>query len=369
MANSTIKVQTGARNGGNARWQDAFENGEPPHALAPEFWWESRVTNVDLRGPLATLVTEFDLTSETLINGRFRLALPTLGVAGVTLNLDFVREDGEDEAVVVAALIALVAGEALLDDVLVASEGEDPEVLRLTYVTGVTPVAATLEVDASITWTVTFGGTPANGDYETEFSEPSTTVTTTRSTTPSTNPDLATQHATDIEAETDLDVLVVDATAVGAVVTVTFLYGEGDGVTLSCTPSGGAATMEAEASTPGTVTYDADHATTVNLNDLHPGNEFPAPVLKLAGSMAVVDTAFPAATTFTVGDGDGADTLVTASAATPAANIYTVGATKAARQEPLNSFEPTLTVHHPLSVSYATGEIVVLIPFVGIPVG
>jgi hypothetical protein len=366
MANSTLKVQTGARNSGNARWMDAIENGEIAHAFVPELVWESRVTHFDLRGEHATLVTEFDLTEAALVNGRLRLAFPGLGDDGDPLNLDFVREAGEDEAACVTAIIALVAGAAELDVVVVATAGDDPEVLRLTYTTGIAPIAATLTLDPSTTWDITFGGTPADGDYETEFSTGPITITTPRSTTPSTNADLATQHAIDIEAETDLDTLVNDATAASAVVTVTFVYGEGAGETLTCSPSGGAAAMDAEASTPNVVEYTPDHATTVNLNDLHPGNELPAPVQRLDGTTAYVAAAFFAATSFMVGDEDGADTLLTSSDASTTGLKYTVGATKAAVSAP-DTTEPTVTVHSPVLTTFSAGTIVVLIPFVGIP--
>lgn len=83
-------------------------------------------------------------------------------------------------------------------------------------------------------WTLTFGGTETNGDYVTEFDggglvAPVSITTTRAGGVPATNAALATQHAIDILAETgiggDLEGVVTNAVANGAVVTVTFARG------------------------------------------------------------------------------------------------------------------------------------------------
>jgi hypothetical protein len=98
-------------------------------------------------------------------------------------------------------------------------------------------------------YTITFGGTPTDGDYETIFtgfglSSP-VTVTTTRATTPATNADLATQHAADITTliATTLAGVVAEATATDEDVFVVLENDLATGTVTHNTTGGGGETL------------------------------------------------------------------------------------------------------------------------------
>lgn len=225
--------------------------------------------------------------------------------------------------------------------------GGCPEILSPEGVWTARVEAADLNGElATRTIDLTFGGTEANGNYQTVFALDGVTIATVITVraggNPATNEDLAEQHALDIEAETDLDDYRADVNAQGETASVEFL----PGLAITATPTA-----------PVGATLTASYQMGLNLNDLQPNEAFPADALRGESPMIRVVEAFAAGSTATLEDEGVASSTVLS--AVPVDVVGYFGDTNSDVGQDAKTeadWEPYLTVSTPTALP-TTGEI------------
>ena len=214
---------------------------------------------------------------------------------------------------------------ATMDEILATATEDGVDTLTLTFFPGAEDVEVTTsESPASIG--LAFGGTATDGIYSTTFAHASlpggtATVPTERAGgSPATNTDLAVQHEADIEADVRLAPLIANANDDGSGTCIVTTWPGVTGLTATTSaPSPGTLTRTALDQTvtdvtPTGPTVTVAYAVTLDLNSLAALGRFPRESLREHVALQVV-TGFGAGRTITIGDADGAATILGTSAA------------------------------------------------------
>lgn len=257
----------------------------------------------------------------TLLDGAYRTTFSGGGL-GAAVPATTTRAGGTPANAPAMAIQHEADIEALvgstLAGVVVSADDNGSGVNTIQFAPGIAAVTIATSVPPGTT--LTFGGTETDGAYATTLSHSSipagsATVTTIRAAgNPATNADLAAQHELDIEADPRLSAIVASADDTGSANTVAAFAGISGLTIATSAPAPGTLTsspptMTVATTTPAGPTVTVTHSVRIELNSCAGMGPFPAHVMRLEVALEV-DTVFGSGRTITVGQGDGAATLL-----------------------------------------------------------
>lgn len=315
MANSTHPVPAILGNGAGAIKLRALHSGWSPHGWCPETWWSQRITAAQLVSlGTTTQVTTLTVVAAGFTAGTLSITFSGDGISTVTLTGIVAETDEDATATNIEAAIATARATTL--DGIVADETVTDNAVEIEIEDGIgwVDVAVTFVADHQ-TFDLVFGGTPANGNYDTtfdhaDFGMPVLVRTVRAAGSPSDNTALSTQAEADIEGTQALAGYVVsadDTTGTNAIVTDSGTTGLS--ITTSA-PSG--ATLEATETTGETdFTIVHDREVSVDLNVAFPENAVWSEVDRCWAGFYVVDT-FDTNVTADLGDAEASTAVLSA---------------------------------------------------------
>lgn len=289
---------------GSAHTLDMLAGGRLHHSWVPECTWECVIEANDWATATDQTLT-LTFATDATTDGTLRLTF-TGGNLAAAVVVDVAVSAGDSDSDIAAAAELAIDGEGDLDDTI-ASTTDTAADLAIVMETGVGRVfVSSTWIPDYQTWTVQFGGTIVDGNYDTTLTftgiDPITVRTARAGGTPADEAALAVQHETDIEADARLFGLVASADDDGTDLCTIVTESGVTTLTVTCSAPGTATLTPVE--TTGEVTVTQADAITITLNTLHPQRKFPTNVIRYPKPNAIVTTAFAAGTTLDMGDDD-----------------------------------------------------------------